>query len=234
MDIAEYVKKSGIGALITGALATLLTGNPWIGLAAGLAALFWPAIANQLGLTEQQGQAVLGAAIGALLGAVLAKLFKVGLGTSIVWTGIGALLFAGLWPAIQEYLDSGDWEKSIQSINFALFGAGLGALIGNAVNGPLGAALGGVIGLAIGAGIQGGIDAWASGENGWQIADAANWTVIGTGIGAAIGSFITPGIGTAIGAVIGGLVGLIGDKIAEVLAAIDGDWDIAAQAFHIQ
>lgn len=289
-NITEYVKKSGIGAVITGALATLLTGNPWIGLAAGLAALFWPAIANQLGLTEQQGQTILGAAIGALLGATIAKIKGKGLLTGALWAGIGALIFAGLWPAIQEYMDSGDWHKSLQALDFTLFGAGIGALIGNMIGGPIGAAIGGLIGAAIGNGleggidafanggswqqivqgfnwttlgagiggligtciagplggavgatigtaigngIQGGIDAWAAGKDGWQIADAVNWTETGAGLGAIIGTCIAGPLGAAIGTAIGGMVGFIGDKISEVLAAIDGDWEIAGDAFKL-
>ena len=231
--IKNYLKKFGLGALLAGLLATLLTGNPWLGLAAALAALFWPAIAEKLGLTKEQGQKILGAALGALLGAVIAKIMGKGLLKGALWAGIGALIFAGLWPAIQEYMDSGDWRKALQALDFTLFGAGIGALIGNMIGGPIGAAIGGLIGAAIGNGLEGGIDAWAAGKDGWQIADAANWTVIGTGIGAAIGSFIAPGIGTAIGAVIGGMVGFIGDKIAEVLAAIDGDWEIAGEAFKL-
>ena len=288
--IKDYIGKFGLGALLAGLLTTLLTGNPWLGLAAALAALFWPAIAEKLGLTEAQGQEILGAALGALLGATIAKIMGKGLLTGALWAGIGALIFAGLWPAIQEYMDSGDWRKALQALNFTLFGAGIGALIGNAVNGPIGAAIGGLIGAAIGNGlegginafanggswqqivqgfnwttlgagiggligtfiapgigtaiggligaaigngVQGGINAWAAGKDGWQIANAINWTEVGTGLGAIIGSFIAPGIGTAIGAAIGGLVGIIGDQIAGVLSTIDGDWDIAAQAFKM-
>ena len=231
--IKNYLKKFGLGALLAGLLATLLTGNPWLGLAAALAALFWPAIAEKLGLTKEQGQKILGAALGALLGATIAKIMGKGLLKGTLWAGIGALIFAGLWPAIQEYMNSGDWHKALKALDFTLFGAGIGALIGNMIGGSIGAAIGGLIGAAIGNGLEGGIDAWAAGKDGWQIADAANWTVIGTGIGAAIGSFIAPGIGTAIGAVIGGMIGFIGDKISEVLAAIDGDWEIAGEAFKL-
>ena len=288
--IKSYLEDFGLGALLAGLLTTLLTGNPWLGLAAALAALFWPAIAEKLGLTEDQGQEVLGAALGALLGAVIAKIMGKGLLTSALWAGIGALIFAGLWPAIQEYMDSGDWRKALQALNFTLFGAGIGALIGNMIGGPIGAAIGGLIGAAIGNGleggidafanggswqqivqgfnwptlgagiggligtciagplggalgatigaaigdgIQGGIDAWAAGEDGWQIADATNWTEIGAGLGAIIGTCIAGPLGTAIGAAIGGMVGFIGDKIAEVLAAIDGDWEIAGDAFKL-
>lgn len=288
--IKDYLKEFGLGALLAGLLTTLLTGNPWLGLAAALAALFWPAIAEKLGLTEEQGQKILGAALGALLGATIAKIMGKGLLTGALWAGIGALIFAGLWPAIQEYMDSGDWRKALQALDFTLFGAGIGALIGNIIGGPIGAAIGGLIGAAIGNGleggidafanggswqqvvqgfnwttlgagiggligniiggplggavgaaigaaigngIQGGIDAWAAGKDGWQIADAVNWTEIGAGLGAIIGMCIAGPLGAAIGTAIGGMVGFIGDKIAEVLAAIDGDWEIAGEAFKL-
>lgn len=288
--IKDYLKEFGLGALLAGLLTTLLTGNPWLGLAAALAALFWPAIAEKLGLTEEQGQKILGAALGALLGATIAKIMGKGLLTGALWAGIGALIFAGLWPAIQEYMDSGDWRKALQALDFTLFGAGIGALIGNMIGGPIGAAIGGLIGAAIGNGleggidafanggswqqivqgfnwttlgagiggligtciagplggavgaaigaaigngIQGGIDAWAAGKDGWQIADATNWTEIGAGLGAIIGMCIAGPLGAAIGTAIGGMVGFIGDKIAEVLAAIDGDWEIAGEAFKL-
>lgn len=288
--IKDYLKEFGLGALLAGLLTTLLTGNPWLGLAAALAALFWPAIAEKLGLTEEQGQKILGAALGALLGATIAKIMGKGLLTGALWAGIGALIFAGLWPAIQEYMDSGDWRKALQALDFTLFGAGIGALIGNIIGGPIGAAIGGLIGAAIGNGLEGGIDAfanggswqqivqgfnwttlgagiggligtciggplggavgaaigaaigngingamqaWANGEDGWQIADAANWTEIGAGLGAIIGMCIAGPLGAAIGTAIGGMVGFIGDKIAEVLAAIDGDWEIAGEAFKL-
>ena len=288
--IKDYLKEFGLGALLAGLLTTLLTGNPWLGLAAALAALFWPAIAEKLGLTEEQGQKILGAALGALLGATIAKIMGKGLLTGALWAGIGALIFAGLWPAIQEYMDSGDWRKALQALDFTLFGAGIGALIGNIIGGPIGAAIGGligaaigngleggidafanggswqqivqgfnwttlgagiggligtciagplggavgaVIGAAIGNGIQGGIDAWSAGKDGWQIADAVNWTEIGAGLGAIIGMCIAGPLGAAIGTAIGGMVGFIGDKIAEVLGAIDGDWEIAGEAFKL-
>lgn len=289
-NIKDYLKNFGLGALLAGLLTTLLTGNPWLGLAAALAALFWPAIADKLGLTKDDGQKILGAALGALLGAVIAKICKVGFLKGALWSGIGALIFAGLWPAIQEYMDSGDWRKALKALDFTLFGAGIGALIGNMIGGPIGAAIGGLIGAAIGNGLEGGIDAfanggswqqivqgfnwttlgtgigaligqlmggplgaavgaaigfalgdgingaiqaWANGENGWQIADAANWTEIGAGLGTIIGMCIAGPLGAAIGTVIGGLVGFIADKIAEVLAAIDGDWEIAGDAFKL-
>lgn len=288
--IKQRLKKSGLGALLAGLLTGLLTGNPWLGLAAALAALFWPEICNALGLTQEDGSKILGAAIGALLGAVIAKVMHVGLLKGALWTGIGALIFAGLWPAIQEYMSTGDWRASIEALDFTLFGAGIGALIGNLIGGPIGAAIGGLIGAALGNGLEGGIDAWvnggtwqevvqginwtttgtgvgaligqliggplgaavgaaigfalgdgingaiqawADGEDGWQIADAANWTEIGTGIGAAIGLLVGGPAGAAIGAAIGGLVGFIADKIAEVLAAIDGDWEVAGDAFKM-
>ena len=288
--IKDYLKEFGLGSLLAGLLTTLLTGNPWLGLASALAALFWPAIAEKLSLTKNQGQKILGAALGALLGAVIARICKVGFLKGTVWTGIGALVFAGLWPAIQEYMDSGDWRKALQALDFTLFGAGIGALIGNIIGGPIGAAIGGligaaigngledgidafanggswqqivqgfnwttlgtgiggligtciagplggavgaVIGTAIGNGIQGGINAWAAGKNGWQIADAVNWTEVGAGLGAIIGTCIAGPLGTAIGTAIGGMVGFIGDKIAELLAAIDGDWKLVGDAFKL-
>lgn len=231
--IEDYLKKFGLGALLAGLLTTLLTGNPWLGLATALAALFWPAISEKLGLTEAQGQQILGAALGALLGATIAKIMGKGLLTSTLWAGIGALIFAGLWPAIQEYVNSGDWHKALQALDFTLFGAGIGALIGNMIGGPIGAAIGGLIGAAIGNGLEGGINAFANGGSWQQIVQGFNWTEIGAGIGAIIGMCMAGPLGAAIGVGIGGLVGLIGDQIADVLAAIDGDWDIAAQAFKM-
>ena len=174
--VKAYLKQFGLGALLAGLLATLLTGNPWLGLATTLAALFWPAIAEKLGLTKEQGQKVLGTTLGVLLGATIAKIKGKGFLKGSLWAGIGALIFAGLWPAIQEYMDSGDWRKALKALDFTLFGTGIGAFIGNMIGGPIGA---------------------------------------------------------AIGTVIGGLIGFIGDKIAEVLAAIDGDWEIAGEAFKL-
>lgn len=288
--IKSYLKKFGLGALLAGILTGLLTGNPWLAFAAALAALFWPAIAEKLGLTEEEGAKVLGAALGLLLGAVVAKLAGKGLLIGALWAGIGALIFAGLWPAIQEYMDSGDWKAAIQALDFTLFGAGIGALIGNLIGGPAGAALGaivggllgngleggidawvkggswqqviqgmnwmtigggigtligtllggpligalaGLIGATIGSGIQEGIDEWANGGSGWQITGAVNWTTIGTGLGTAIGLVLAGPMGAAIGLILGNMVGFIVDSIADMLAAIDGDWDIAAEAFKL-
>lgn len=174
--VKDYLKQFGLGALLAGLLATLLTGNPWLGLATALATLFWPTIAEKLGLTKEQGQKVLGTTLGVLLGATIAKIKGKGFLKGSLWAGIGALIFAGLWPAIQEYMDSGDWRKALKALDFTLFGTGIGAFIGNMIGGPIGA---------------------------------------------------------AIGTVIGGLIGFIGDKIAEVLAAIDGDWEIAGEAFKL-
>ena len=231
--IKDYLKNFGLGALLAGLLTTLLTGNPWLGLAAALAALFWPAIADALGLTEQTGQTILGAALGALLGAVIAKLRGVTGWGMALWAGIGALIFAGLWPAIRAYVNGEDWKTCIKAINFTPLGAGIGAWIGNAIGGPAGAALGAVLGGLIGFGIEGGIDAIVNGEDIWNIINGFNWTTLGAGIGGVIGTAIGGPMGAAIGAVIGGLTGFIVDKIAKVLAAIDGDWEIAGEAFKM-
>lgn len=223
-SIKSYISDYGVGALLAGVLTTLLTGNPWLGLAAGLAALFWPAIADALGLTEAQGQTILGAAIGALLGAVIAKICGAGLLQGAVWSGIGALIFAGLWPAIQEYMDSGDWKKSLEALNFTLFGAGIGALIGNLIGGPIGAGIGALIGGFLGNGIEGGIDAWINGGTWQDIVQGFSWDSIGAGIGALIGTCIAPGIGTALGAAIGLMLGNLVELIIDGL--ITGDWDV--------
>ena len=231
--IKDYLSRFGLGALLAGLLTTLLTGNPWLGLAAALAALFWPAIAEKLGLTKDQGQKILGAALGALLGATIAKIMGKGLFTGTLWAGIGALIFAGLWPAIQEYIDSGDWRKAIKALDFTLFGAGIGALIGNMVGGPIGAIIGSLIGGFIGNGLEGGIDAFVNGDSWQQIIQGFNWTSLGMGIGSLIGMCLAGPLGAAIGAAIGGLSGFIADEIADVLASIDGDWDIAGDAFKL-
>ena len=223
-SIKSYISDYGVGALLAGVLTALLTGNPWIGLAAGLAALFWPAIADALGLTEAQGQTILGAAIGALLGAVIAKICGAGLLQGAVWSGIGALIFAGLWPAIQEYMDSGDWKKSLEALNFTLFGAGIGALIGNLIGGPIGAGIGALIGGFLGNGIEGGIDAWINGGTWQDIVQGFSWDSIGAGIGALIGTCIAPGIGTALGAAIGLMLGNLVELIIDGL--VTGDWDV--------
>lgn len=213
--IKSYLKKFGLGALLAGILTGLLTGNPWLALAAALAALFWPAIAEKLGLTEEQGAKVLGAALGALLGAVIAKIAGKGFLVGALWAGIGALIFAGLWPAIQEYLDSGDWRAAIQALDFTLFGAGIGALIGNLIGGPAGAAIGAVIGGLLGNGLEGGIDAWANGGSWQQVIQGMNWMSIGGSIGTLIGTLLG-------GPLIGALSGLIGATIG---AGIQGGID---------
>jgi len=219
--IKQYLKSFGLGALLAGLLTTLLTGNPWLGLAAALAALFWPAIAEKLGLTKDQGQTILGAALGALLGGVIAKICKVGLLKGAVWSGIGALIFAGLWPAIQEYMDSGDWKAAVKALNFTFFLSGIGALIGNIIGGPLGAIIGGVIGAAIGNGIEGGIDALVDGE-GWKgFVENCNWSSLAMGLGGLVGTVIGGIVGgpagAAIGAAIGSLVGWVGGTLFEKL-----------------
>lgn len=229
--IKAYLKENGLGALLAGALATLLTGNPWIGLAAGLAALFWPTLAEKLGLTTEDGKTLLGAALGALLGGVLAKITKAGIGTGIMWAGIGALLFAGLWPAIDEYIKTGSWKQAIQKIDFTLFGAGLGALIGNLIAGPAGAAVGTAVGAALGIGLGDALKEWNNSGDWKKAISKVNWTATGAGVGAAIGTAIAPGIGTGIGAAIGGLTGSIIDNIQKVLVELDGDWDLAGEAF---
>ena len=231
--IKQRIKSFGLAALLAGLLTGILTGNPWIGFAAALAALFWPEICNALGLTEAEGSKLLGAALGALIGAVIAKVTGAGLIKGALWAGIGALIFAGLWPAIQTYMDTGDWRKSIEALDFTLFGAGIGALIGNLIGGPIGAVIGGLIGTALGDGVEGAIKAWANNADGWQIADAANWTEIGTGLGTAIGLLLGGPLGAAAGAAIGLGLGSIGDNIAACLAAIDGDWDVAGEAFKL-
>lgn len=205
--IKRYLKKNGIGALLAGVLAGALTGNPWIGLAASLAALFWPTISEQLGLTEEEGQQILGASIGILLGSVIAKIAGKGLGTGITWAAIGGLIFSGLWPAIQTYMNGGDWEATVKALDFTKFGAGLGALIGNLLGGPAGAALGAVIGGLLGDGLEGGIDALV-GDGSWEdVLQGFDWDPLGTGLGTAIGYALGGPAGAALGAAIGHFLG---------------------------
>ena len=232
-QIKERIKDYGLAAVIAGLTAGVLTKNPWVGLAAALATLLWPTVADHLGLTEDEGEKVIGGSIGVLLSSIITKIAGKGILAKIGWAGIAALIFAGLWPAIQEYIDSGEWDSSVQKIDFTLFGGGLAAAIGTALGGPLIGTLAGLIGAAIGSGIQGGIDAWAEGKSGWQIADATNWTTTGMGLGTAIGLAIAGPMGAAIGLVIGGLVGFIADQIASVLGEINGDWDVAGEAFKL-
>ena len=296
--IVKRLGDFGLLALLTGVLAGLLTGNPWVALAAALATLFWPEICKALGLTEYEGQTLLGASILALLGSVIAKLAGLNWGGMLLTAGLSALAYtigsaigqklgeymkidlavyadwfnvrvigdvvaaiaAGILAAtgvisaplgiaiaaailtaeicypigqkIYEYLSTeANWTDA--RINWTACGTAIGGIIGVFIGGPLGAALGVAIAGAISAGLSGGIQAWQNGENGWGIADAINWTATGTGIGALIGTLIAPGIGTAIGAAIGGALGFIGDKIAELLGAIDGDWDLAGDAFKL-
>ena len=206
-QIKRYLSEYGLGAVLAGILAGVLSGNPWIGLAAALAALFWPTIAEELGLTEEEGSSVLGAAIGVLLGAVIAKIAGAGFLTGALWSGIAALIFAGLWPAIQEYISSGDWQASVQAIDFKFFGTGVGALIGNLIGGPMGAAVGAVIGGLLGDGLEGGIDALV-GDGSWKdILSGFDWDTLGAGLGTAIGYAIGGPAGAALGTVIGYTVG---------------------------
>lgn len=229
--IKSYLQSFGLGSLLAGLLTTLLTGNPWLGLATALAALFWPAIAEKLGLTKAQGQTILGAALGALIGGVIAKICKVGFLKGALWAGIGALIFAGLWPAIQEYMDSGDWRKAIQALNFTLFGAGIGALIGNLIGGPIGAGIGAVVGVLIGNGLEEAIDAWTNGAKASEIVSKISFTKIGLGIGTAIGAITGGPAGAAIGAGVGTLVGWITDKFVDGFA--NGNWDVTGISMGI-
>lgn len=229
--IKSYLKSFGLGSLLAGLLTTLLTGNPWLGLAAALAALFWSAIAEKLGLTKEQGQTILGAALGALIGGVIAKICKVGFLKGALWAGIGALIFAGLWPAIQEYMDSGDWRKAIQALNFTLFGAGISALIGNLIGGPIGAGIGAVVGGLIGNGLEEAIDAWTNGAKASEIVSKISFTKIGLGIGTAIGAIAGGPAGAAIGAGVGTLVGWITDKFVDGFA--NGNWDVTGISMGI-
>ena len=228
--IKKRIKSFGLAALLAGLLTGILTGNPWIGFAAALAALFWPEISRALGLTKTQGSKVLGAALGALIGAVIAKVTGAGLLKGALWAGIGALIFAGLWPAIQKYMETGDWRKSLKALDFTLFGAGIGALIGNLIGGPIGAAIGGLIGAALGNGLEGGIDAWVNGGTWQQIVQGINWTTTGTGIGALIGTLICPGIGTAVGAAIGFALGDGIEGAIKAWANNENGWQIADAA----
>lgn len=229
--IKDYLKKYSLGALLAGLLTTLLTGNPWLGLAAALAALFWPAICEKLGLTESQGQKVLGAALGALIGAVIAKITGAGLLTGALWAGIGALIFAGLWPAIQTYIDTGDWKASLSAIDFTLLFSGLGAAIGLAIGGPAGAAIGASIGGLLGEGIGQTIKDLINGEDWQTILSSINWLPLGTALGASIGLIVGGPAGALIGAGIGALLGWIGDQINTGVTT--GKWDFSSLGLGI-
>ena len=229
--IKDYLKRYSLGALLAGLLTTLLTGNPWLGLAAALAALFWPAICEKLGLTESQGQKVLGAALGALIGGVIAKIAGVGLLTGALWAGIGALIFAGLWPAIQTYINTGDWKASLNAIDFTLLFSGLGAAIGLAMGGPAGAAIGAAIGGLLGEGIGQTIKDLINGEDWKTVLSSINWLPLGTALGASIGLIVGGPAGALIGAGIGTLLGWIGSQINKGVTT--GKWDFSSLGLGI-
>ena len=229
--IKAYLKSFGLGTLLAGLLTTLLTGNPWLGLAASLAALFWPAIAEKLGLTKEDGQKILGAALGALIGAVIAKICKVGFLKGALWAGIGALIFAGLWPAIQTYIDTGDWKASLNAIDFTLLFSGIGAAIGLAMGGPAGAAIGAAIGGLLGEGIGQTIKDLINGEDWQTILSDINWLPLGTALGASIGLIVGGPAGALIGAGIGALLGWIGDQINAGVTT--GEWDFPSLGLGI-
>lgn len=229
--IKDYLKKYSLGALLAGILTTLFTGNPWLGLAAALAALFWPAICEKLGLTKTQGQKVLGAALGALIGAVIAKITGAGLLAGALWAGIGALIFAGLWPAIQTYIDTGDWKASLNAIDFTPLFSGIGAAIGLAIGGPTGAAIGAAIGGLLGEGIGQTIKDLINGEDWQTILSSINWLPLGTALGASIGLIVGGPAGALIGAGIGALLGWIGDQINTGVTT--GEWDFPSLGLGI-
>lgn len=294
--IKQRLKDFGLLALIAGILAGLLTGNPWVGLAAALATLFWPEICRALGLTEVQGQTLLGAALVALLGAVIGKLAGMSWAGMLATAGLSALAYtigsaighklgeymkidmdvyadwfnvrvvgdivaaiaAGILAAtgiisaplgiaiaaailtaelcypigqkIYEYLsEEQNWTDA--RINWVACGTAIGGIIGLLLGGPLGAALGLAISTLLTDSIGGALQAWQEDQSGWQIADAVNWTELGMGLGTAIGWLIAGPMGAAIGLALGGLVGFIVDKIAEILGTINGEWEIAGEAF---
>lgn len=231
--IKQFLEQYGLGAALTGILAGVITKNPWVALAAALAALFWPTIAEELNATKEEGEQILGGVIGALLGGVIASILGTNLLFSAIWVGAGALIFSGLWPAIQSYMDGEGWQVSLQSLNYTNFGAGIGALIGTAIGGPLIGALSGLIGALIGTAIQDGMEAWANDESGWQIADSVNWTHAGMALGTAIGFAVGGPMAAAIGLVLGTLIGSIIENILKLFGAVDGDWDVLAGAFKI-
>lgn len=290
--IKQRLQDFGLLALLSGILAGLLTGNPWVALATALATLFWPEICKALGLTEKEGQTLLGAAIVALLGAVIAKLAGMSWGSILVTAGIATLAYAigsaiggklgellkidmdvyadmfnirvvgdiiaaiaaGILAAIgvisaplglaigaailtaeicypigqkiYEYLSTeANWTDA--RINWVSCGSAIGGIIGTFIAGPFGTAVGLALGGTLGEVANVLYEGFANGN--WESAGNVNWATCGTIMGTAIGTAIAPGLGSALGISIGNIVG----NIANVLVAIDGDWDIAAEAFKL-
>lgn len=143
--IKERIKEFGIPALFAGVSAGIISGNPWVGLAAGLAALFWPEISNALGLTKEQGNRILGESVGVLVGGAIGMIIG-GPGGALIGAAIG--LFCGdVVALLVEGFKTGNWNVPELSFSIA---SGLGVAIGFIVGGPAGAVIGAAIGGLVG------------------------------------------------------------------------------------
>jgi len=212
LRIAEY----GVPSLAAIIGVGMLTKNPWVSLAAGLAALFWPEISNALGLTQQEGNRVLGFSVGTLLGVGIGGLLG-GPAGAIIGAAIGSFCGDVMGMFITGF-QTGEWDYT--SIGTSI-GMALGAAIGLIAGGPggalLGIAIGNLVGYITGAIVEG------FKNNDW---DAMGLSLaIGTGLGAVIGLCIGGPAGAAIGAGIGLVVGWIVGKFAEA------DWSAVGAAF---
>lgn len=216
-NIKSRIKDYGIPALLAAIGVGALTKNPWAALAAGLVSLFWPELSNAIGLSQEDGNRVLGEVIGAVLGGVIGNLVGGPLG-AVLGAAVG--YFCGdVMGLIMNGFQTGEWDYT--SIGTSL-GTGIGAAIGGIVGGPAGALIGAAIGTLVG--YIGGalIDGFVNGD--WDPQGLS--LAIGTGIGAVIGMLVGGPAGAAIGAAIGALVGWITGQLMEV------DWAAVGESIN--
>lgn len=214
-SIKQRIKEYGIPALLSALGVGMLTKNPWAALAAGLATLFWPEIANALGLSQEEGNRILGKAIGTLLGGVIGNLVG-GPAGAVIGAAIG--LFCGdVLGLIMNGFQTAEWDYAALSKSI---GTALGIGIGFAVGGPGGAVIGGAIGNLVGRIVGALVDGFATGN--WDVKELS--MSLGTGIGAAIGFVIGGPAGALIGGLIGNLIGWIVNKFIEADWAAIGDF----------
>lgn len=214
--IKERIKDYGIPALLAALGVGLLTKNPWAALAAALATLFWPELCKALGVSQTDGNRMLGQVIGAILGGVIGNLIG-GPGGAAIGAAIG-FLCGDVMGLIMNGFQTGVWD-------YTAIGSGIGTAIGAAIGLIAGGPAGGLIGAAIGLliGYIGGalVDGFKNGN--WDVEGLS--TAIGGGVGAAIGFIVGGPAGAAIGAVIGYLVVWLVNKFATA------DWSAVGDAF---
>ena len=171
-------------------------------------------INNILAPFEGKGIAMgLGATIGGILGGMIG-----GPAGAKIGLAVGAI--AGyIWDEFAKKLGFNNQES-----NTMILGTGIGAIIGMVLGGPTGMLIGGAIGALT-------TNLWRMIGNKLKLSENTSTIMgIGTTLGLGIGAIFGGPLGAVVGGVIGGLVSSIISNFTAMIKAVDGDWDIAADA----